>query len=106
MVFFRTLWGFYRTNNHVEGWHSGMKPKFQKARGNVLKFIRVIHKECLERRQLLWRIEAWREELPATPPHILARNDRIWNIVQDYQNRDKLGFLRGLAYNFQFGRHE
>ena len=81
-----------------------MKPAFQKTGNNVFKFIRVIHNECLTRRQQLWRIEAWREDPPATPAAIHDRNERIWNIVQDYQNRDKLGFLRGLAYNFQFGR--
>ena len=31
-----------------------------------------------------------------------TRNERIFNIVSNYENRETLSYLRGIAFNFQF----
>ena len=33
---------------------------------------------------------------------IIARDNRIISLVADYENREPLVFLKGIAYNFEF----
>ena len=99
---FRVLWGFYRTNNHAEGWHRGMKSKFEKAGQNIYKFIRVLYKEALNKKQLLFRLRAG--EAPRRAKRaIREKNERILNIVRQYGDRDRLDFLSGIAPNVRLG---
>ena len=41
-------------------------------------------------------------EHPKTSKLSAARNERILSIVANYDNRETLSYLRGIAYNFQF----
>ena len=48
--FHYSIWSRYnidgpRTNNHVEGWHSGLNKTMSKPHPNIWKFIEVIKKE-------------------------------------------------------------
>ena len=46
-IFAREMWNHYesdspRTNNHLEGWHSGLNKQFRRVRPNIFKFVTVL----------------------------------------------------------------
>ena len=41
-------------------------------------------------------------EMPKTSKQSESRNLRLLTLVEDYNNRETLTFLRGIAYNFDF----
>jgi hypothetical protein len=96
----RTLNGQQRTNNEIEGWHRG----FQVTCGtlpNIYRFIDAIKKQQGIHNFDVAQLAAGQ----AVPPKNKRYADisrRIQSIVQDYQNRDHIEFLRNIAHNFEF----
>ena len=79
-----------------------MKDRFGRCGDDIFKFIRVLYNEALFRQQLIWRLIPGGE-----PPHVNKeiedRNKRICTVVGEYAQRERLDFLRGIAYNFRLG---
>jgi len=106
-VFPLTLWNVNRrvveslprTNNSVEGWHCGFQSSLQCSRPTLWKLLD----------QLIWENELHRltvAQLLAANTHTAKRvyritNERIVNVVADYNNCTFAEFLKGIAHNLQ-----
>lgn len=89
-----------RTNNSVEGWHSGFANLVGCSHPNIWKFIKCLKKEqCLSE----VRVEQHLSGAQPTPSKKVYRDTalRVRRIAEDYENRDIMDYLRGIAYNFQ-----
>jgi len=106
-VFPLTLWNINqrvveslpRTNNSVEGWHCGFQSSLQCSHPTLWKLLD----------QLIWENELHRltvAQLLAGQTHTVKRvyritNERIVNVVADYNNHTFAEFLKGIAHNLQ-----
>lgn len=100
-VYERTVNDQQRTNNDVEGWHRSFKETCGTLSPNIYRLI-----NCLKRQQELHSFEII--QIIAGYP-IAARNKkyaaisaRVKRIVQDFNNRSLIDYLRGIAYSFEF----
>ena len=105
-LFDLALWNMYdqmigdllRTNNAVEGWYQRFQANVGAYHPNFWKFI-----DILKREQSLNHVNISQARAGHQPEPQRRRyqdsNRRIKNIVQDYHNRDRLQYLRGLAHN-------
>ncbi|CAJ0959347.1 unnamed protein product [Ranitomeya imitator] len=100
-VYERTLNDQQRTNNDVEGWHRSFRETCGTLFQNIYHFI-----NCLKHQQELHSFEII--QIIAGNP-IAARNKkyavisaRVKRIVQDFNNRSLMDYLRGIAYSFEF----
>ena len=90
-----------RTNNAAEGWPRRFRANIGGHHPNIWSFLRVLQKgeflTGLEMEQLV-------AGEVAPPPRKKYRdcNARLQAVVQDYNNRGTLEYLRGIAHNFQF----
>ena len=102
------LWNMYtrmlnnmpRTNNCVEGWHNAFKSGICHAHPSFSKLL--IH---LQREQSLQEAIYAKWEggsIKQRSKQSIEQENRLQNIVEDYQNREILSYLRGIAYNFDF----
>ncbi|KAB0805687.1 hypothetical protein PPYR_02657 [Photinus pyralis] len=86
----RTLDGRHRTNNNIEGWHRGFQ-----------SFI-----ESLKKQQTIHAYQINQFITGAPPPRPNKRyatiSARIHVIVNDYDNRNIIDYLRGISNNFAF----
>ena len=100
----QTIGDFPRTNNAVEGWHRRFQANVGAYRPNFWKFI-----DILKREQSLNHVNISQARAGHQPEPQRRRyqdsNRRIKNIVQDYHNRDRLQYLRGLAHNISMWRN-
>ena len=111
-LFDLALWNMYdqtigdlpRTNNAVEGWHRRFQANVGAYHPNFWKFI-----DILKREQSLNHVNISQARAGHQPEPQRRRyqdsNLRIKNIVQDYHNRDRLHYLRGLAHNISMRRN-
>ena len=89
-----------RTNNNVEGWHRHMQANVGAHHANIFQFMKILKREQALTELTLVRINAG--ELPAPSKRkYAALTQRLQTLVGDYQNRDMLDFLRGIAHNLQ-----
>ncbi|XP_035231949.1 uncharacterized protein LOC118203773 [Stegodyphus dumicola] len=107
-VFDISLWNCYdavkdkvpRTNNAVEGWHRRFNELMNGCHPTIWKFI-----DCLKKEQNLNSIKIEQYIAGHHPPvsRKVYRDTslRIQKIVNDYNDRPILDYLRGIAYNFQ-----
>ena len=79
-----------------------MKEKFERCHGDIFKFIRVLYNEALFRQQQIFRLIAGGDP-PVIDKEIVDKNKRICTIVEQYAERERLDFLRGINYNFRLG---
>ncbi|XP_073417134.1 uncharacterized protein [Dendrobates tinctorius] len=100
-VYERTLNDQQRTNNDVEGWHRSFRETCGTHFQNIYRFI-----NCLKHQQELHSFEII-QKIAGNP--IAARNKkyaaisaRVKRIVQDFDNRSLMDYLRGIAYSFDF----
>ena len=103
------MWNMYhrtdqempRTNNHIEGWHRRFQSLCAGWHPTFWKFIDMLKKE-----QSVNRVEILQAQGGHPPPAQRRRyvdcNARISTIVDDYPNRDHIGYLRGIAHNLAF----
>ena len=90
-----------RTNNHLEGWHNRFNAFLSTRHADIWKFIQALKQDSAlhdhTRAQVL---------IGANPPRqrLAYRriNERLQTLVENYNNNDKLNFLRGIAYNLAF----
>lgn len=94
------LWDWFkvgtRTNNHLEGWHSGLKKKFPRAHPVIWEFVDHLKEEAT---QVLTDIEdrTLGQSLPRVNETYQALNSRILTICSEFHMRPKLEFLKALA---------
>ena len=90
-----------RTNNNLEGWHRRFQADVGGHHANFWRFL-----DVLKREESLTRVQMVQAEAGDNGP-VQRRvyrdvQQRIKNIVQDYENRNTIGYLRAIAHNFQF----
>ena len=89
-----------RTNNSVEGWHNGFNQHVGCHHANIWKLIDVIRNDDDVSKVNL--IQILGGNAPRAPNPIFARvNARIMTVVNSYNNRTPLDYLRGISHNLK-----
>ena len=96
-MFVRVISRTARTNNAVEGWHNAFKSGVNCPHPSFIKLL-----SHLQREQSLQEANVVKWEAGEISKSRETRNERIFNIVSKYENREMLSYLRGIAFNFQF----
>ena len=102
------IWNIYsrvnsrlaRTNNNVEGWHNAFKSTVVSSHPSFCKLSLFLQREQSLQEAVLAKWEAG--ETKKRSKHSIARDARILALVADYESRDTLSYLKGIAYNFEF----
>lgn len=90
-----------RTNNDVEGWHSRFSRVVQGRHLNIFKFIEKLISEEDHFRIEIARVAAG-GPVPAKKPQYIRLDNRLRNLVQEYDEREVLQYLRAVAHNLAF----
>ena len=87
-------------NNSVEGWHNAFSHCIGHPQLSFVKLLSFLQKE----QSLQEAIHANWEGVSLKECSRLSveREKRIYTIVINYDNRETLEYLRGIAYNFEF----
>ena len=93
-----TIGDLLRTNNAVEGWHRRFQANVGAYHRNFWKFIDILKWEQSLNHVNISQARAGHQPEPQRRRY-QDSNRRIKNIVQDYHNRDRLQYLRGLTHN-------
>ena len=97
-VYDRVLNNLPRTTNAVEGWHNAFARSLGQSHANIWSFV-----DCLKREEAMTRliITQLRAGFPAQVQKRVYRelNARLWNVVADYENRQRIDYLRAISYN-------
>lgn len=104
-----SMWNMYdrvledlpRTNNSLEGWHNRLQSNISACHPNIWKFLQVLKKEQALNEVIINQMLAGQQGPPKRKKY-QDLSTRITNLVRDYENRDVLDFLRGVAHNLQF----
>lgn len=88
-----------RTNNSVEGWHCGFQSSLQCSHPTLWKLLDQLIRENELHRLTVVQLMAGQTYKPKRVYRIT--NERIVNVVADYNNRTTVEFLRGIAHNLQ-----
>ncbi|KAE9529589.1 hypothetical protein AGLY_011685 [Aphis glycines] len=86
-----TISGLPRTNNYVEGWHRGFNNLLSSCHPTIWKFIEAIQKE-----QSLNEMKINQYIAGVVESSRKRKRDTIKQLVDDYENRNKLEYLRVL----------
>ncbi|KAK4885771.1 hypothetical protein RN001_002042 [Aquatica leii] len=96
----RTLNGEDRTNNHAEASHRRLQTELAMDHPTIWKLIEGLKKVQKGRDVFYERLVAGN-----SPPKKLKKyrdaDERILRLVRDYEDRDIIEFLRGIAHNYQ-----
>jgi hypothetical protein len=107
--FSHRLWNCYtamlngqaRTNNSVESWHRSFEHLLRASHPSIWSLIDALRKDSAAALMDLERLNAG-----APPPkrrrEYEALDQRLLTLVQDYDNRPTLEYLRGIAHNIMF----
>jgi hypothetical protein len=93
----RTVQELPRTNNNIEGWHHGFQSAIGGCHPNIWKFLDALKKHQALQQVAMAQIMAGDEIVERRKYRDCAR--RILHIVENYNNRHVIDYLRGLAYN-------
>ena len=87
-----------RTTNAVEGWHNAFTNSVAQSHANIWTFV-----DCIKREHATVRMKVIQDDAGVPPPPPKRRyaelNTRITFIVNDFDNRTIMGFLRAISYN-------
>ena len=89
-----------RTNNSVEGWHNAFRHGIGHAHPSFVKLLSFLQKEQSLQDAIYAKWEGG--TIKKRSKLSVEREKRIYNIVSNYDNRETLEYLRGLAYNMEF----
>jgi len=92
-----TISGLPRINNYVEGWHRGFNNLLSSCHPTIWKFIEAIQKE-----QSLNEMKINQYIAGTVEPSRKCKRDTLKQLVNDYENRDGLEYLMGVAYHFSY----
>ena len=87
-----------RTNNLLEGWHKQFNSSMMIAHPTIWKFIKVIKKEAGVQQVRVAHFIAGRRSVEQKRVYKDV-NDQIKRVVNSYNNRNTIDFLRGIQYN-------
>lgn len=90
-----------RTNNDVEGWHQRFTGVVQGRHVNIFKFISKLISEEDHFRIEIARVAA-ANQIPAKKPKYIRLDHNLKNLVEEYDDRDVLEYLRAVAHNLTF----
>ena len=94
----RVLNNIARTNNDLEGWHNRFSGNFHGNHENIWKFINVLKSDSSLNHHKMAQVLIG-APVPPQKPRYRAINERLQNLVGNYNNNDILTFLRGISYN-------
>ena len=100
----QTIGDLPRTNNAAESWHWRFQANVGAYHPNFWKFIDILKRERSLNHVNISQARAGHQPEPQRRRY-QDSNRRIKNIVQDYHNRDRLQYLRGLAHNISMWRN-
>ena len=90
-----------RTNNSIEGWHRKMQSAVSAHHPNIWRFLGILKREhnlnMVHIDQLLGG-----HAPPAQRRKYRDNNERIVRIVREFDQRDRMDYLRGIAHNIAF----
>ena len=88
------------TNNSVEGWHNGFQTTVSCSHPSMSKLLCSLQREqsLQEANSAKWEAG----EIKHKSKVMKMQDQRLQNPLSDYENRDTLGYLRGIARNFDF----
>ena len=89
-----------RTNNSVEGWHNAFSHGIGHPHPSFVKLLSFLQKEQSLQEAIHAKWEGG--SLKGCSRLSVEREKRIYTIVINYDNRETLEYLRGIAYNFEF----
>ncbi len=87
----------------TEGWHSGYKPELFNTQKNVFKQINALKKECQDKIFRINQLRGGHQPIPQKRKYADLRI-RIRNITLQYDQIDRLTFLRRIAHATTFNR--
>ena len=88
-----------RTNNSIEGWHSGMNSSIPYTHPAIWKFIRhLIAEDTLQRFNYTLAV---RGEVPRRKQEYIRVDRNIQNLMARYHQIPQIEFIRGIAHNLQ-----
>ena len=83
----------------MEGWHLGCQTSLMGQRPTIWKFLEALQKEEQLQAKVVESVVAGNDVRKERPQDV-KKTRNLLAIVADYQNRDRLDFLRGIAHNF------
>ena len=99
-MFTRVRTRLLRTNNSIEEWHNAFQSGITCSHPSFIKLLMHLQREQSLQEAKLVRWETG--EMPKTSKQSESRNLRLLTLVEEYNNRKILTYLRGIAYNFDF----
>ena len=87
-----------RTNNSVEGWHNAFKSGICHAHPSLAKLLTHLKREQSLQEAIYTKWEGG--SVKERSKKSIEQEQRLTNIVEDYQNREILRYLRGVANSF------
>ena len=89
-----------RTNNSVEGWHNAFQSGISISHPSFPKLVNYLQREqaVQDEKYAKWESGNMHQQSKSSKD----RDERLFNLVMDYENRDTLNYLRGIAHNFTF----
>lgn len=98
-VYQRTINGENRTNNHAEAAHRRMQAEFGVDHPTIWKFIDGI-RGIQKGRDTMYEQFIRGDQPPMKRQKYIAADERIMRIVDSYEARNIIEYVRGLAHNF------
>ncbi|RWS19252.1 uncharacterized protein B4U80_01510, partial [Leptotrombidium deliense] len=98
--YYAALEGLPRTNNSIEGWHRAFQSLISADHPSIWTCIEGFKKDYAINEMKLEQFIGGTSRSP-TKKVYKDTAERIRNIVSDYDNRDTLVYLRGIAHNFR-----
>ena len=89
-----------RTNNSVEEWHNAFQSGISIHHQSFPKLMNYLHREQSLQETKYAKWEAG--EIPFKAKLSKEMTERLFNLVANYQNRDTIPYLKGIAHNFTF----
>ena len=96
----RTINGQQRTNSHAEAAHKRLQTELQMDHPSIWKFIDGL-KRIQKGRDVFYERMIAGQPPPAKRRKYRQADERLLNLVRDYENRPILEYLRGIAHNFE-----
>ena len=100
-VYERVLNDEPRTTNMLEGWHIRFNTLVARSHPNIFDFISRLRSEQARTDALISKL-VMGEAPKFTRRNVLSKNQRIKNVVQQFDRREPLVYLRGIAHNIKF----
>ena len=89
-----------RTNNSVEGWHNAFQSGLSSPHSSFPKLMKHFQREQAIQDVNVAKCESGNIHLQSKSTK--ERNEILLNLVLDYDNRETLVYLKGVAHNFTF----